>query len=212
MHERQASRRSHVSGCHVSGCHAHASVGMLIATLLTATPAAAHQIHLFANTKGAEIQGELYARGGQPIRDARVRAISPSGETLGETTTDAQGKFTLVAGSRCDHRLVADSGDGHETEYTVPAGELPESLPPYAAPPQPETVAPPSSPKSEPADIPSSSAQLESLHNQVVQLRRQLDGYEQKIRLHDILGGIGYILGLMGVGGYFLAARRRKGE
>ena len=197
------------------------AIGTLTLLLTLTSPAAAHQIHLFAHADGSQIQGEVYVRGGQPVREARVRAFSPTGEALGETTSDAQGSFTLAAPYRCDYRLVAGSGDGHEAQYTLAAEELPESLPPYTA----SDAAPaklPSSSATVPAKVEAAKVEsaesglaaerLESLHGQVVQLRKQLDAYEQKVRWHDILGGIGYILGLMGVASYFLAARRRGSD
>ncbi len=43
----------------------------------------------------------------------------------------------------------------------------------------------------------------------VTPLREQLDDYEQKVRLHDVLGGIGYIIGLAGMAAYWLAKREK---
>ncbi len=51
---------------------------------------------------------------------------------------------------------------------------------------------------------------LEGLQTQVVKLREDLVHYEDRIRLHDVLGGIGCILGFMGLVFYFLGVRRRE--
>ena len=53
------------------------------------------------------------------------------------------------------------------------------------------------------------AARLESIDRQIVQLRKQIDGYEQKTRLHDVLGGLGYILGLTGLAYYFLGKKQK---
>jgi len=45
----------------------------------------------------------------------------------------------------------------------------------------------------------------------VTPLREQLETYEQKIRWHDVLGGIGYIIGLAGLAAYGLARKRSEG-
>ncbi|WP_343867009.1 hypothetical protein [Caenispirillum bisanense] len=42
-------------------------------------------------------------------------------------------------------------------------------------------------------------------------LREQLEAYEEKVRLHDILGGLGWIAGLTGIAFYILARRRSGG-
>lgn len=55
-----------------------------------------------------------------------------------------------------------------------------------------------------------SASRLEAIERQVIELRREVDRHEQRTRLRDILGGIGYILGLAGVASY-VAARRRAG-
>jgi len=186
--------------------------------ILQATPAAAHKLNVFAFAEGKTIRGEVYFRGRVPARNAKLTAFGPAGEKLAETTSDERGEFSFEARFHCDHRLVADSGDGHGTEFTVSAGELPDSLPlcqghsgtaggqsPQAAPPPDAAHTPLAIPKDE---------ELKELievavGKQVVALRRQLDRYEQRTRLRDILGGIGYILGLVGLAYYFLGLRKR---
>jgi len=51
---------------------------------------------------------------------------------------------------------------------------------------------------------------LEGIEKQVVKLREDLVRYEDRVRLHDVLGGIGCILGFMGLTFYFLGVRRRE--
>jgi nickel transport protein len=51
---------------------------------------------------------------------------------------------------------------------------------------------------------------LEAVHAQLVELRKQLNQHEQSLRLRDILGGIGYIVGIAGVAFYFLGIRRKR--
>jgi len=40
-------------------------------------------------------------------------------------------------------------------------------------------------------------------------LERELRAFKEEIRFHDIIGGIGYIVGVMGLAFYFLGIRRR---
>ncbi|HOU21896.1 MAG TPA: hypothetical protein PKX16_06700 [Kiritimatiellia bacterium] len=51
--------------------------------------------------------------------------------------------------------------------------------------------------------------ELQALQKQIVELRRDLAARDDRTRLRDILGGIGYILGLMGLAFYFLGTRRK---
>ncbi|WP_231964007.1 hypothetical protein [Pasteurella dagmatis] len=55
--------------------------------------------------------------------------------------------------------------------------------------------------------IPSNNAQTMQSNDEFVQLRKDIAQLEQKIYWRDILGGIGYILGLVGITLWF---RQRK--
>jgi len=52
---------------------------------------------------------------------------------------------------------------------------------------------------------------LKELGRQLHALRRQLDDYEAQTRLRDVVGGIGYIVGMAGLCAFFLARRKRGG-
>ena len=45
---------------------------------------------------------------------------------------------------------------------------------------------------------------------QLAALRRELAEFKEKQRFQDVLGGIGYLLGLAGVAFYFLGVRRSE--
>jgi nickel transport protein len=154
--------------------------------LLSPSPAWAHKLNLFAHVEGATIQGKAYFSGGTAAQGVKVVAFDPAGKELGQTTTDTEGKFTMKPGGRCDHRLVVRTDDGHAAEFTVPAAELPEG------------------------DAVRANDNIDALTQQVVRLREDLNEYEQRLRFRDVLGGIGYIVGVSGVAFYFLGARRNR--
>ena len=185
-------------------------------------PAHAHQVSVFAVFQGKAIAGEAYFRGGTPVPSAAVTVLDPAGLTLGQTTSDAQGKFRFEPQWRCDHRLVLRAEGGHAAEFTVAAGELPSTLPAREAP-EGKTLAgkqpvPPDTPTlagKQPvppggAAIVELSERLEGVERQVAGLRFELARHEDKVRWHDVLGGIGCILGFMGLSFYFLGVRRRE--
>lgn len=156
-----------------------------IAGLALVVPSAlAHQVRVSAHARGEMIHGQVKLGSGAAAEGATVTAFDSAGRQIGRTTTDGQGEFSIRARSRCDHRLVIDTGDGHGAEYLVPAAQLSESLPPGGG--------------------------LEAIHNRLIRLQQRLDEYEQKIRLRDVLGGIGYIVGIAGIAFYFLGVRRRR--
>ena len=178
-----------------------------------AKPVAAHKLYVFATVRGKIIEGEVYYQGGDPASDIHVAIIGPDDATLQEAQTDQDGRIRFEPRWRIDYRLAADAGFGHRAEYTVPAAELPLDLPPYVA--SDETAQPasrgddaPEPRRSPPSDHQSSPTELEALNQQIAALRRDLDRWRAQLRLQDILGGIGYILGVMGLASYLLGKRK----
>ncbi len=159
--------------------------------------ALAHRMKVFAAAEGAMVSGYVYFSPGGRARDAAVVATVPDGTVIFQGRTDPDGGFRFEAGQRRDLRITAEGGDGHEASFVVRAAELPDAPP--AAPPV--GTAPP------PADL---AALVErSVARQVRPLREQLDAFQDAARWHDVLGGIGYIVGLGGLA-YGLAMRPRK--
>jgi len=192
---------------------------VVVCILGTTSPAAAHKASVFAAVQGKVISGEAYFRDGSPLRHAQVTVFDPAEVKLGETKTDAEGKFSFEPRRRCDHRLVVDGGEGHAAEYTVRAEELPSGLPEDAVKEdagrtgfQPVRDGLESRPTHDSSCRPMDDrlqGELQALQKQIVELRRDLAARDDRTRLRDILGGIGYILGLMGLAFYFLGTRRK---
>ncbi len=199
--------------------------------LLFAQGASAHKLVVFAYVDGDTVRGEAYFHGGSPAQKAEVRVLDPQGTELTKTTTDSQGEFAFKPPVRCDLKLLITTSEGHTAQFTVPAGELPETLPgsstpvqqPARKPAEISSPGPPLEAADRPAAVPSPApraegpqvAPAESLANEIAELRKQVQAlrqqlfhYEQKVRWHDVLGGIGYILGLSGAAFYFLAGKR----
>jgi len=195
------------------GCPPHLLLAVARVGIFAA-PAQAHKLILFANAEGSTIRGKAYFPGGSPAQGLSVTAFGPQGAELARTTTDEQGEFTLDARYRCDHRLVVETPDGHGAEFTLRAAQLPAHLPPRgeaAGSPPPESPKHP--PPVEPLEAPTSgnaAAELRALRADMASLQEQLTRFENQTRLRDVLGGIGYILGLGGIAFYFLGIRRKK--
>ena len=175
--------------------------------VLGARPAHAHKLSLFAAAEGATIRGYAYFVGGGRPRAVTVEIHTPTGERLGAAKTDDKGEFSFTAATRCDHVLTVDAGDGHGASFIVKADELPDGLPVLGA--GPGAAAPSAPAPGPPADTHNAIAR--AVGKQVRPLREQLDKLENTLRLRDILGGLGYIVGVTGLWLY-VAARRRVGR
>ena len=187
---------------------------VLLALVLSAGPALAHKVRVFAAAEGDAISGYAYLSGGARARGAKVSIQGPDGAVLGETVTDDNGEFRFTAKSRIDHRIVIEAGEGHEAEFTVKAEELPETLTrPAAAAPPPSAGTARNGAELAPTGVSPDALQAmitEAVAKQIRPLREQLDAYEDRVRWRDVLGGIGYIFGLAGTA-FYLLGRRRPG-
>ncbi|MBN2581896.1 MAG: carboxypeptidase regulatory-like domain-containing protein [Planctomycetes bacterium] len=195
--------------------------GSLVATMVAvlAGPALAHRVNVWAYVEsGSTIKGTVGFPGGGKAKNVKVTAHADDGSPLGETQTDDQGEFTFQARFRCNHTFVVDTGDGHRSEYKLEAAELPDSLPAFSSDaataadaPSPSPSPAPSPPQQQaPALVPVAAnfeaAVEKAVSRQVMPLRREIEAYRQTVFVHDILGGIGYIVGVFGLV-FYLKAR-----
>jgi nickel transport protein len=153
-----------------------------------------HGIDLHVHAEGDLIRGRALFVGGGPVAGARVTVHAPSGSRLGSTQTDNQGVFTFVPREAVDHRFWLYDGAGHGAECTVKAGDLPASVMVNAVDGSAATAA----------------TLSKAVTDAVAPLHKKIDRLQSSIRLHDVLGGIGYIAGLTGFWFYFKALRLRR--
>ena len=175
------------------------------AVLFSVQTAWAHKTNVFAHAHGKEIHGEVLADGSTPMSEAKITAYGPSGEILGETVADDKGEFSLTVTQRCDWKIVA-SGDGHQASCVVLMEELPDDLPSVGnAAAHSHTH---DDGHSHPDELGGPAGEDEELHRQIIALRRDIEKLRDKLRWQDIIGGVGYILGIMGIAFYFLGSRQ----
>jgi nickel transport protein len=193
-----------------------------VTALVVADSAYAHKLKLFATGDGATISGYAYFPGGGRARGLMVVASAADGSELGSAVTNDRGEFTLPARFHCDHTLVAETVDGHRATYVVEALELSADLPAFGG----EAAQASGSSTSEDMDIPPTGGAAgeapapalgylsdlveQAVREQVRPLREQLEGYEERTRMRDVLGGLGYIAGITGLVFYVLGVRRRE--
>jgi nickel transport protein len=185
--------------------------GLLTLCLMcAAAPATAHRVILSVFVSGDQIEGELGFSNGAIAAGTLIEVFDPEGAKLGEVITDTDGFFVYEPRQPITHVFRANLGQGHVAEVTMPVADLPRHLASGG------TIAAPS-PVGGTAEStnqrPVTSPELEDLIASVVRdevrpLRREVAAYREKNDLQSILGGIGYIVGLFGVG-FYLAARRK---
>ncbi len=164
----------------------------------------AHGMKVFATVSGNTIKGSVFFIGGSAAQGVTVRLLA-DGADAATTKTDTQGRFTFTTAARTDHVVVAETADGHQARYALPASSFSGG---GAAPAQQPSGDP--SPEGIPATSVPAAVSVGETERKIDALRNQLLVYESRTRIRDVLGGIGYILGIMGVILYFKAQKRQR--
>ncbi|MGQ9913746.1 MAG: hypothetical protein ACUVQQ_05275 [Thermogutta sp.] len=193
----------------------------------------AHTLYIFAAQRGDLVEGKVYFRGGSGAAGAKVEVYDAQGNKVQDLVCDEEGRFRFQPGVSGKIRLVGILEDGHATEYELEtvaetsgaAGGMPGSAPTSDALPANAALSPRdageeasrgASPivdgngvtagelRGDPAPL---VAAIERLQEEVVRLREDIQMSRNAAGWRDVLGGVGYILGLTGLA-FYLAARR----
>lgn len=188
---------------------------ILIVSLICAPlPALAHKVIAGVFPAGDAIEGELGFSSGDMAVGQEVIVFGPDGAELGRTVTDEDGFFLYTPTSPVAHTFTADLGAGHVAKVVMPAEEVAEIMGVAA-----EIVNAPVAASDGPVEGASvvTVASLSDEERQVIAkavrdelrpLRREIATYREKNDMQSILGGIGYIIGLFGIG-FYIATRKK---
>lgn len=194
-------------------------IALAVALLLSCADAAlAHRVNIFAWLEGDNVAVECSFRRNAPVRGGTVTVFDDTGAELLRGLTDADGRFffPVPQAARRGHglRIRINAGEGHQNEWRMEAAEF-SGLAPAVGTASATAPAPvPARTETQP-EQPVSLTREElaaivngALERQLAPLRRELAARnEEGPRLQDIIGGLGWIMGLVGAGLYF--ARRR---
>ncbi len=160
-----------------------------------AQAAMAHKVVVFPYVEGDRVCVEAYFSDGSPAKGAEVRVYSSDGRLLLQGKTSEQGFFSFRPPERGDLKVVLIASMGHRAEAMVKAAELP-------------AVQVEERPYEQVVD----AAQLRAILRE--ELRPVLEElHRQRARgfsLGEVVGGIGWIVGLAGLW-MMLKGRRRHG-
>lgn len=195
----------------------------LFLAMMMQSPALAHRVNIFAYVEGSEVLVECAFSRSNPVRQGLISVFDAgSGEELLQGKTDDQGFFRFpipekarTAGSGLRIRIQA--GEGHQNEWMVEAQELNQAAEsaPIASSEVSTPAAPPEVTTKETHDTPPAGltkADVEAVVNAA--LDAKLAPIKRAVLeksgpgLVEILGGIGWILGLAGVAAYFRSRPR----
>lgn len=196
---------------------------LILFFMLSSGNALAHKVTVFAWVEGDTVFGESKFSGGKKAQNAQIIVRDLNGKELLRTQTNEKGEFSFPIPEKTAMRIELIAGMGHKGEWTIPLEDLGETAAAASTrdqgTPAPEPAAKPDSVLAVQAAGSIDPAQLEAIvekavttavNKKITPLTKMMADLEQKgPSMNEILGGIGYIFGLMGVAMYF-SSRRKK--
>jgi nickel transport protein len=180
---------------------------LLACLLLFPSEGLAHKIRVFAWVSGNTVTVESGFANNRPLLNGEITIKdNKEGTVLLQGIGDENGIFTFPVPDQAraeasDLLIIVSGGEGHQNQWLLSAAE-------YL--PQGEEPTPERKPSLPPTASPSSSTEVnntelkqlitEVLEEQLAPIRRSLAKAEnKKPTINDILGGIGYLIGLAGL-------------
>ena len=199
----------------------------LVFTLLLHSQALAHRVNIFAYVEGNEIVVECsYSKSKRVNHGAIEVQAASSGEILLQGTTDEAGLFRFpvpkqARASGTDLRILLRAGEGHQNDWIVEAAEFMNgaavsaaSSPEVEQPAAPKAASPSGSQTATSGSGGLSRAEMEEIVNAALDAklapikRAMLEQTESGPGMKEIVGGIGWIFGLVGIAAYFKSRSR----
>jgi len=190
----------------------------LVPSFLVVGSASAHKVIIFAWVEGDTVYTESKFSGGKRVQKGDVMVYDLKGNLLLKGKTSEQGEFSFKIPEKTAMKIVLLAGMGHRAEWTVPLEEI-QGIASETS----ETTTNQSTITKEP-DKQTHSVSVTNLSPDDIQLafekaldkklkpvmKKLAESQEHGPTVKDILGGIGYILGLVGVASYFHYRRKTK--
>ncbi len=194
------------------------SIGLIL-VLLVGSNGLAHKVNIFAYAEKGMVYTESYFSDGRKVIDATIEVFDAKNNRLLLTgKTDKNGEFSFKIPLATGLSIVLTASMGHKNEYSLGEDEVREAMgvarPPDKAAPAKRDIEKRQAPPERATQISDDQLQLlveRAVENKTAPIMKKLLRIEeqmQKPSLQDIIGGLGYILGLMGLVIYFKYKRK----
>ena len=171
----------------------------------------AHKVNIFAYVEGEKIYTESYFNDGKKCVDSKIEVFDNRENKLLEGLTDEEGMFSFEIPPKDvidgDLKIVLIASMGHRAEYIIRTDELGDVV---------ELIEEPVSavsPEVSSFDLKEIQLLIENALDEklepIMREMREIKKFqEDRISPTDIVGGIGYIIGIFGIIAYFLSRKR----
>ncbi|RPI54523.1 MAG: cobalt transporter CbiM [Deltaproteobacteria bacterium] len=198
------------------------SIVIIQILIVFCSQAHAHKVNLFAWYDGKMIMAEGYFSGGNRAMDSTVLVLDSVGKEVFHGMTDKKGEFSFKPPGNGEYRLVLEAGMGHRAEALVSVkGMQSGTAAPEAVQAGLQTAGSPelqgdghAAEDAHKGTVTLTSSEFEKIldrklnpiKEQLLRLAEQGD----RVGFRDVVTGLGYIAGLMGLAMYLAQRKRRK--
>jgi nickel transport protein len=187
----------------------------------------AHKVIVFAWVEGNTVYTESKFSGGKKVKNAPIEVFDAHGKKLLDGQTDESGKFSFKVPQKNEMKIVLLAGMGHRGEWTITRDDFGEEIEENIKNMDSKNnMSTQTSPMIESKAVHKEKNAIPCLTSEEIQmivektLEKQMNPLLTKLNkllapntspdVSDIFAGIGYILGLMGIGAYFNYRRKKE--
>lgn len=189
---------------------------LLLFCVLFSNLSFAHKVNVFVFVEGKQVFVEGYFTDGKKPKSAKVTVEDSSKSVVVEGETDGDGGFVFDIPKRDDLLITLYAGQGHKAQYLLPKADLEGVVEVSTEKTSTQINSAASLEVAGSAGAGISAAELEAAVQSAVSkairpLARSLHEAQEKASFSDLIGGIGFIVGLFGVYMYFQSRKTVKG-
>ena len=179
-------------------------IALMLLCLLVSHSAFAHKLNLFTFIEDGKVYVEGYFTDGKRAQHSAVTVYNTDREVINEGTTNEDGEYQFDANTTEPLHIVLNAGMGHVAEYTLSDEEVTSS--------QPTTPTIASSTGASPQiDHQALEAMInKAVNNAVKPLAREISELKNQTSFSDIIGGFGFIIGILGIFAYITARKEKE--
>jgi nickel transport protein len=198
-----------------------------VISLQLAGSAIAHRVNVFAWAEGDLVYVECKFSGGKKVVGGTITVSDSSGVVLLTGRTNDQGEFSFKRPQPTDLKIILNAGMGHRAEWTLPAddghaGHPADDSQAEKADARTKPISPENPINHQQAQTQTavyagpSRAEIEAIVEKALDKKMKpvfemlAESNAKGPGISDIIGGIGYIIGLVGIAAYFHNRKKKN--
>ena len=180
------------------------SIFLILSLLMANSTSFAHKVNIFAYVEGGTVCTESYFPDGKKVENGTIEVYDNRENKLLVGKTNKEGQFNFRLPGKGNLKIVLIASMGHRTSYNLSVNEQPD-IQIYKKESKDLQLE-----KMVTVDLEQIKGIIDSsMDRKLKPIMREIITSQQKKSFTEIIGGIGYIFGIMGIILYFL---RKKGR